>query len=278
MAPALTPRRPGQRIKTDRRDATKLVRLFRAGELTPIRVPNEAEEAVRDLVRCREASRREVGRWRHRVLKFLDWHGRLYVTGKNWSRRHWSWIRSQHFDLPTLQRTFEATLFALEQALARVADLDREIAALAETEPYRTPVGWLRCFRGIDTLSAMVLVAEIVDFQRFPHPRELMAYLGLVPSEYSSGEAQRRGAITKAGNTHAGGCWSKPPGTIVTGPPSGARCVDGQRTSRPPSSLMPGERSSGSIGAIDISSGMVNGRRWPSWPWRASWSAFSGRR
>jgi transposase len=102
-----------------------------------------------------------------------------------------------------LQRTFEATLFALEQALARVADLDKDIAALAATEPYRTPVGWLRCFRGIDTLSAMILLAEIVDFQRFEHPRALMAYLGLVPTEYSSGEAQRRGAITKAGNTHA---------------------------------------------------------------------------
>jgi transposase len=203
MAPALTPRRPGQRIKTDRRDAAKLVRLFRAGELTPIHVPNEAEEAVRDLFRCREAVRRDVLRWRHRVLKFLDRHGRLYVTGKNWSRRHWSWIRGQHFELPTLQRTFEATLFALEQALARVADLDKDIAALAATEPCRTPVGWLRCFRGIDTLSAMILLAEIVDFQRFQHPRDLMAYLGLVPSEYSSGEAQRRGAITKAGNTYA---------------------------------------------------------------------------
>ena len=203
MAPALTPRRPGQRIKTDRRDAAKLVRLFRAGELTPIHVPNEAEEAGRDLLRCREDVRRDVLRWRHRVLKFLDRHGRLYVTGKNWSQRHWTWIRGQHFELPTLQRTFEATLFALEQALARVADLDQDIAALAATEPYRTPVGWLRCFRGIDTLSAMILLAEIVDFQRFQHPRELMAYLGLVPSEYSSGEAQRRGAITKAGNTHA---------------------------------------------------------------------------
>ena len=84
-----------------------------------------------------------------------------------------------------------------------MADLDKEIAALAETEPYHTPVGWLRCFRGIDTLSAMILLAEIVDFQRFPHPRELMAYLGLVPSEYSSGDTQRRGAITKAGNSHA---------------------------------------------------------------------------
>src|SRR5262245_36582512 len=203
MAPALTPRRPGQRIKTDRRDAVKLVRLFRAGELTPIRVPNEAEEAVRDLVRCREDCRRDVLRWRHRLLKFLDRHGRLYVTGRNWSQRHWTWIRNQHFDLPILQRTFEATLFALEQALARVAELDKEIAAVADKEPYRIPVGWLRCFRGIDTLSAMILLAEIVDFQRFNHPRELMGYLGLVPSEYSSGDTQRRGAITKAGNTHA---------------------------------------------------------------------------
>jgi transposase len=203
IAPALTPRRPGQRVKTDRRDARKLVRLFRAGELTAIHVPDEAEEAGRDLVRCREDVRRDVLRWRHRLLKLLDRHGRLWVAGKNWTQRHWAWIRSQHFDLPPLQRAFEATLFALEQALARLAELDTEIATLAETEPYREPVGWLRCFRGIDTLSAMILLAEVVDFQRFRRPRALMAYLGLVPSEYSSGETQRRGALTKAGNTHA---------------------------------------------------------------------------
>jgi transposase len=203
IAPALTPRRPGQRIKTDRRDAAKLVRLFRAGELTPIHVPDEAEEAVRDLSRCRDAVRRDVLRWRHRLLKFLDRHGRVYVTGKNWSQHHWAWIRTQHFELPVLRRTFEATLFTLEQALARSAALDQDLMALADSDPYRTPVGWLRCFRGIDTLSAMVLIAEIVDFQRFRHPRELMAYLGLVPSEYSSGDTQRRGAITKTGNTHA---------------------------------------------------------------------------
>jgi transposase len=203
IAPALTPRRPGQRIKTDRRDAAKLVRLFRAGELTAIHVPDEVEEAVRDLTRCREDVRRDVLRWRQRLLKFLDRHGRLYVTGKNWSQRHWTWIRAQRFDLAPLQRTFDASLLALEQALAHQAELDQEIATLAEQPPYREPVGWLRCFRGIDTLSAMILLAEIVDFQRFPHPRELMAYLGLVPSEYSSGDRERRGAITKAGNTHA---------------------------------------------------------------------------
>lgn len=203
IAPALTPRRPGQRIKTNRRDAVKLVRLFRAGELTAIHVPDEAEEAVRDLVRCREDVRRDVMRWRHRLLKFLDRHGPLYVAGRNWSQRHWAWIRSQQFALPVLKQTVEATLFALEQAQARLAELDRQIEALAATPPYREPVGWLRCFRGIDTLSAMILLAEIVDFQRFERARELMASLMLVPSEYSTGERQRRGALTKAGNGHA---------------------------------------------------------------------------
>ncbi len=202
VAPALTPRRPGERIKTNRRDAKKLVRLFRAGELTAIHVPDEAEEAVRDLLRCRDAVRRDVMRWRHRLVKFLDRHGHLWVS-KNWTQRHWAWIRGQHFDIPALQRTFEATLFALEQAMAHLGELDKEIEALAQQPPYAEPVGWLRCFRGLDTLSAMILLAEVVDFQRFTRPRELMAYLGLVPSEYSSGEAQRRGALTKAGNSHA---------------------------------------------------------------------------
>ena len=218
IAPALTPRRPGHRIKTDRRDAAKLVRLFRAGELTAIHVPDEAEEAVRDLVRCRDDVRRDVLRWRHRLLKLLARHGRIYHAGKNWSQRHWTWIRAQRFDLPALARTFEATLFALEQALARQAALDRELAAIAASAPYREPVGWLRCFRGIDTRSAMILLAEIVDFHRVHRPRQLMAYLGLVPSEYSSGDTQRRGALTKAGN---------PPGArrsrLALPPPAPAR-------------------------------------------------------
>src|SRR5207245_6713092 len=118
IAPALTPRRPGQRIKTDRRDAAKLVRLSRAGELTAIHVLDEREEAVRDLVRCRDDIRRDVLRWRHRVLKLLARHGRAYLTGKNWSHAHWRWIREQRFEPPPLQRVFEATVFALEQARA----------------------------------------------------------------------------------------------------------------------------------------------------------------
>jgi len=202
IAPALTPRKPGEHVKTDRRDAAKLVRLFRAGELTAIHVRTEAQEGVRDLTRCRDDIRADVVRWRHRVLKLLARHGRVYQAGKNWSQAHWRWIRTQHFEDPALTHALDASLEALEQALRRRVDLDRAIEAVA-TQPYRDAVGTLRCFRGINTLSAMILVAEIVDFQRFRRPRALMAYLGLVPSEHSSGARQRRGALTKAGNTHA---------------------------------------------------------------------------
>ena len=203
IAPALTPRKPGDRIKTDRRDAAKLVRLFRARELTPIRVPDEAGEAVRDLLRCREDVQEDLLRWRHRLVKFLARHGRMYRDGRHWTRRHWAWLRTQRFALPALERTYQEYRWTVEQLLARVADLEREIVALAETAPYRTPVGWLRCFRGLDTLTAMILLVEIGDFSRFQHPRELMAYLGLVPSEDSSGDRAWRGSITKAGNIHA---------------------------------------------------------------------------
>lgn len=203
IAPALTPRKPGDRIKTDRRDAAKLVRLFRAGALTPITVPDEAGEAVRDLVRCREDLSEDLRRWRHRLVKFLARHGRVYRDGRNWTQRHWTWLRSQSFPVPALARTYQEYRWTVEHLLARLADLDQAIAAVAETEPYRQPVGWLRCFRGIDTLAAMILLVEIGDFQRFQTPRALMAYLGLVPSEASSGEREHRGNITKTGNTHA---------------------------------------------------------------------------
>lgn len=203
MAPALTPRKPGERIKTNRRDAAKLVRLFRVGELTPIRVPDEAQEAVRDLLRCREDVQEDLLRWRHRLVKFLVRHGRLYREGRHWTQRHWTWLRSQRFSDPVLARTGQEYRGTVEQLLARRAELDRALEAIAQQEPYRTPVGWLRCFRGLATLGALTILIEIGDFQRFPSPRELMAYLGLVPSEASTGDRERRGSITKAGNTHA---------------------------------------------------------------------------
>jgi hypothetical protein len=135
---------------------------------------------------------------------------------------------------------------------ARLAELDHEVVALAETAPYRDPVGWLRCFRGIDTLSAMTLVVEVVDFQRFARPRQLMAYLGLVPSEHSSGDAQRRGALTKAGSSHARACSSKPPGITATAPASVPPWPLAVRGSPGGWSPRPGAPNSGCIGVIAI--------------------------
>ncbi|MGH7266276.1 MAG: IS110 family transposase [Candidatus Rokuibacteriota bacterium] len=202
-APALTPRKPGDRIKTDKRDAVKLARLLRSGDLTAVHVPDEATEAVRDLVRCREDVQEDVRRWQHRLVRCLDRHDRVYRPGRHWTARHWAWLRAQPFDDPTLHQTLQAHLHAVEHALARRADLDRELEALAQRAPYAEPVGWLRCFRGIDTLSAMVLLTELYDFQRFGTPRELMAFLGLVPSEFTTADRHRRFGITKTGNAHA---------------------------------------------------------------------------
>jgi len=202
VAPTLVPVKAGDRVKTDRRDAEKLARLFRAGELTSIRVPTEVEEALRDLIRCREDGREDVLRQRHRLLKFLLRHGRVFRETKHWTLDHWRWLRGQRFEQPLAQTVFTEYLSALEKSLERVKTLDQDIASEATRAPYKELVGRLRCLRGIDTLSAMALIAEICDFDRFEHPRELMAYLGLVPSERSSGGKQRRGGITKTGNAH----------------------------------------------------------------------------
>ena len=202
IAPSLIPVRVGDRVKTDRRDAEKLARLYRAGELVSIRVPTEAQEAVRDLVRCREDLREDVQRERQRIVKFLLRHGRIFSDGRHWTTRYWNWLRNQRFDDSTAQTVHTEYVAALDSTLARLAALDQEIAAVAEREPYKAVVARLRCLRGIDTLTAVSLVAEVFDFQRFAHPRELMSFVGLVPSERSSGGSQRRGSITKTGNAH----------------------------------------------------------------------------
>lgn len=203
IAPALIPVRAGDRVKTDRRDAEKLARLFRAGELTAVRVPSEQEESVRDLVRCREDLREDILRERHRLLKFLLRQGRRFTAGRHWTLRHWAWLRSQRFDEPADRVVFTEYLTRLETTLDRQKAIDQEIAAVAQQAPYKEPVARLRCLRGLDTLSAVTLVAEVCDFRRFARPKELMAYLGLVPSEHSSGGSHRRGSITKTGNAHA---------------------------------------------------------------------------
>jgi len=202
IAPSLTPRRPGDRVKTDRRDAEKPARLYRAGELTPIRVPTREEEAARDLVRVREDALADRLRTRHRLSKFLLRQGRIDHETKPWGVAHRAWLSAQRFEWPSLQQTCAAYVRAVEDAEAQLQALDQQVATLAQEAPYRRPVQYLRCLKGIDTLSALTLVVETQAFPRFAQARAFMGYAGLGISEASSGEKIRRGSITKAGNAH----------------------------------------------------------------------------
>jgi transposase len=203
IAPALIPRRAGDRIKTDRRDAGQLAVLYRAGALTAIHVPTDQEEAVRDLLRCREDIRADLLRARHRLSKFLLRHGRRFTATKStWSQRHHAWLRAQTWALAALTQTHEAYLRAVDEAVARLRAVEAQLQELVTLEPLRTRVQRLRCFRGMDDITALTIAAELGDPRRFPSARGLMAYVGLIPSEHSSGAKRARGAITKTGNAH----------------------------------------------------------------------------
>ena len=198
IAPALMPRKPGERVKTNRRDARKLAELGRAGLLTAVQPPTPADEAVRDLARARDDAREDLQRCRHRLGKLLLRRG-LHYAGRNWTRAHRRWIDSLTWTHAAERAVVDDYLLAIDHTEARLRELDARLAEIAETEPYREPVGWLRCFRGIDTLTAMLILAELHDFRRFGSAPALMAFLGLVPGEDSSGEKHRRGRITKHG-------------------------------------------------------------------------------
>jgi transposase len=206
IAPSLIPTKPGTQRKHDKHDAVQLARLYRAGELTPVRIPTESEERVRDLVRCRDTFQREVLKSRHYILKFLARRGFVYREGTNWGKNHFVWLRHLASSNSPLARedamVYREYLALLEYKLARRTELDREIEALALTPALATAVATLKCFRGIQVHSAMVLACELVDWRRFARPGQLMAYLGLVSREHSTGERERRSSITKAGNRH----------------------------------------------------------------------------
>ena len=199
IAPSLVPRKPGERIKPNRRDARKLAELFRAGLLTEVRPPTPEDEAVRDLARARDDAREDLQRARHRLGKLLLRRG-LHYGGRNWTKPHRRWIASLAWTQPAERVVVDDYVLAIDHLEARLIELDAKLAEIAETDPYREPVGWLRCFRGIDTLTAMLILAELHDFRRFQAPAALMAYLGLVPGEHSTGEKHRRGRITRTGN------------------------------------------------------------------------------
>jgi len=202
IAPSMTPRRPGDRVKTDRRDAEKLARFYRAGELTVIRIPTRQEESDRDLVRVREDALTDRLRGHHRLSKFLLRQGRIYRESKCWGVAHRDWLKQQKFEWPSLQHSFEANMRAVEESEDRLSTLEQQVQDLAQTESYKVPVQYLRCFKGIGTLSALTLIVETQDFKRFPKASSFMGYTGLIVSEKSSGQRVRRGSITKAGNHH----------------------------------------------------------------------------
>jgi transposase len=202
IAPALIPRRPGDRIKTDRRDAGQLAILYRAGALTAIHIPTDQEEAARDLLRCREDIRADLLRARHRLSKFLLRHGRRFTETTAWSKRHDAWLRTQTWPLPALNQTHGAYLRAVDEAVARLRAVEHDLRDLLTLESLRPRVERLRCFRGIDDLTALTIAAELGDARRFGSAPRTMAFVGLVPSEHSSGAKRARGGITKTGNAH----------------------------------------------------------------------------
>ena len=200
-APSKIPRAPGDKVKTDRRDAERLARLLRLGELVGVRVPEPHEEAARDLVRAREDVRGDLMRARHRLSKLLLRQGLVYDSSA-WTGAHDAWLRRQSFASRPLALAFDDCYAAVLQTKARRDALDQAISELAAEPPFAEVVGRLCCLRGVSTLTALGLTVEIGDWTRF-RPQSLGPFLGLVPSEDSSGERRRQGGITKTGNTHA---------------------------------------------------------------------------
>ncbi len=206
VAPTLVPVKSGERVKTDRKDAEKLARCYRAGDLTPVWVPDAAHEALRDLVRAREAAKKDQLRARHRLSKFLLRHGRRLPMGVTaWTRKHLEWVKREvHFELLAQQVTLQDYVHEVEHATARIERLERAIGEAVESAPPRMQkvIEALQALRGIAQISAVTIVAELGEVSRFQKARQLMGYSGMVASEYSSGERTSRGGITKTGNAH----------------------------------------------------------------------------
>jgi len=205
IAPTLIPVRSGDRVKTNRRDAEKLARCYRSGDLTPVWVPDAAHEALRDLVRAREAAKKDQLRARHRLGKFLLRRGLRAAAGvKSWTLKHLAWVRTLHFEHQAQEVTFLDYLHEVEHAAERVSRLERAIdqAIAGAPAPIYALVAGLQALRGIKQVSAATIVAEVGPMSRFAKPKQLMGYSGLVSSENSTGNSVRRGAITKTGNAH----------------------------------------------------------------------------
>ena len=203
VAPSLIPKKPGERIKTNRRDAVTLARLLRAGELTAVWVPDATHEAVRDLVRAREAAAQDLRRKRQQLLSFLLRHGRIYDGRKHWTLAHRRWLAGQSFTHPSQQIVFQDAIEAIEEAVARLRRLEQQLVAIVPNWSMAPVVDAYQAMRGASFLVAVTVAAEIGDLRRFDNPRQLMAFLGLVPGERSTGDTVRRAGLTLAGNRRA---------------------------------------------------------------------------
>jgi transposase len=200
VAPSLIPRKPGDRVKTNRRDAVSLARLLRTGELTAVWVPDEGHEAMRDLVRARAAAVETQRAHRQQVSSFMLKHSRVFPRPKAWTMRYLRWLQEQKFDHPAHQIALQEMIEAVRTSKERVLRLEAAIEEFVPQWSLAPVVQALQALRGVDLIVAVTFATEIGDLSRFENPRQLMAYLGLVPSERSTGETVRRGSITKAGN------------------------------------------------------------------------------
>lgn len=202
IAPSLIPKKAGDRVKTDRRDAVNLARLLRAGELTPIWVPDTEQEAMRDLTRAREDMKAVERHSRQRLGGFLLRNGKVYPGLSKWTKTHFKWLEGLRFDTAVQQIVFQEYLDIVKHTQGRVAAMEEEMRKALTGWTLQPVVEGLMALRGVSLVTAMTLMAELGDLSRFESPRQLMSHLGLVPSEHSSGERQKRGGITKTGNSH----------------------------------------------------------------------------
>jgi transposase len=202
VAPSLIPRKAGDRIKTDRRDAVTLARLCRAGELTAVWVPDKEQEAVRDLTRAREDMKKMEQHARQQLGAFLLRHNKKYSGKSAWTQGHFRWMERLRFEHPSQQIVFQEYVDMVKHAQSRLQAIGQQMIAVLERWSMRDVVTALMALRGVDLITAMTVVTEIGDISRFESARQLMAYIGLVPSEHSSGQKQKRGGITKSGNGH----------------------------------------------------------------------------
>ena len=202
VAPSLIPRKPGERLKTDRRDALMLARLHRAGELTAVWVPDEEQEAIRDLTRAREDMKANERKAYQQLGAFLLRHGRVYGGKSRWTQAHFRWLETVSFVSPVQQIVLQEYIEQVKTARRRVADLEKQMHEALQAWSLRPVAEGLMALRGVSLITAMTTLAELGDITRFDSPRELMAYLGLVPSEHSSGGSRRQGGLTRTGNGH----------------------------------------------------------------------------